>query len=216
MTAEATSSGTTPSDGNNLRMDGQLPDQIMPLPYRPWPEAGYRPLPHVLQGALLGGLAGCTSLLANVIGGLFWTSITGYEMNPLRIIQVFLTVPMGDAALQLNGGSVLALGCVLYLLTGVVYGAIFEFMISYYLPHADVRARFVTFTILAIAVWIINFYGLLIWLQPLFFGGRWIYELIPWWVAALTHLAFGWTLALVNSIDLRGKHCALNSFKSAA
>ncbi len=27
------------------------------------------------------------------------------------------------------------------------------------------------------------------------FGSHWIIELVPWWVAALTHLIFGWTVA---------------------
>ena len=34
-------------------------------------------------------------------------------------------------------------------------------------------------------------------LQPLLFGGNWIVSLIPWWVGALTHLVYGWTMALV-------------------
>jgi hypothetical protein len=56
-------------------------------------------------------------------------------------------------------------------------------------------------TILALAVWAINFYGVMSWLQPLLFGDRWITDLIPWWVAAVTHLAFGWTVALLSSVD---------------
>jgi hypothetical protein len=44
---------------------------------------------------------------------------------------------------------------------------------------------------------VVNFYLLLAPLQPLLLGGRWIAELIPWWVAALTHLIFGWTVALL-------------------
>jgi hypothetical protein len=33
-------------------------------------------------------------------------------------------------------------------------------------------------------------------------GGRWISELVPWWVAGLTHLAFGWTIALVYPLAI--------------
>jgi hypothetical protein len=46
-------------------------------------------------------------------------------------------------------------------------------------------------------VWTLNFYVLLSWLQPWLIGGRWVSELVPWWVAASTHLVFGWTIALV-------------------
>ena len=35
------------------------------------------------------------------------------------------------------------------------------------------------------------------WLQPLLFHGDWIVTMIPPWVAALTHLVFAWTMALV-------------------
>ena len=52
---------------------------------------------------------------------------------------------------------------------------------------------------LAIAVWLVNFYGILSWLQPLLFGGNWIVERIPWWVAAATHLVFGWTMLVALS-----------------
>ncbi len=50
---------------------------------------------------------------------------------------------------------------------------------------------------LSIAVWLVNFYLILAWLQPLLFGGNWIVTEVPAWVAALTHLVFGWTMVLV-------------------
>ncbi len=43
-------------------------------------------------------------------------------------------------------------------------------------------------------MWLVNFYGFLSWLQPLLVGEFYIRE-IPWWVAALTHIAF--TLAVL-------------------
>jgi hypothetical protein len=42
----------------------------------------------------------------------------------------------------------------------------------------------------------VNFYLVLSWLQPLLLGGDWIVVMIPWWVGALTHLAFVWTIFL--------------------
>jgi hypothetical protein len=62
--------------------------------------------------------------------------------------------------------------------------------------------RLVLASLLAILIWVVNFYGVLIWLQPLLFGGRWIIELVPPWVAALTHLVFGWTMALLYPLGL--------------
>jgi hypothetical protein len=105
--------------------------------------------------------------------------------------------------LALNSGALLALGCLLYLGTGMLYGMLFELALSYFLPNAGVRGRLVACSILAILVWIVNFYGLLIWLQPLVLGGRWVVDLVPWWVAAATHLVFGWTMALVYPLGTK-------------
>ena len=51
-----------------------------------------------------------------------------------------------------------------------------------------------------VLVWGVNYYLILVWLQPLLFGGRWITdnELLPWWVALSTHLVFGWTMAVIS------------------
>ena len=185
-------------------LDEQLPDTMIPVPLRPWPEAGYTALPHLKAGIMAGGIAGCTSLLMNIIGSVLWPAISGEDQHPLRIIQVYLTFPLGESALQLNSGVLLALGCLLYLCTGMLYGALFEFLISYLLPRADLRARLVFCSILALCVWAINFYALLAWIQPLLLGGRWIIDLVPWWVGAVTHLVFGWTMALISPLGVRG------------
>lgn len=185
-------------------LDSELPDTMVPLPLSPWPESGYKALPHIKAGAWLGALAGCTSLLTNIIGSILWPPISGLEPHPLRIIQVFLTFPLGESALQLNSGLLLAFGCLLYLVTGILYGMLFQVVISYLLPHSNLRARLMACTILALFVWAINFYAVLAWLQPLLLGGRWILNLIPWWIAAGTHLVFGWTIALLYSVDLSG------------
>ena len=187
----------TPSEG----LSDALPDEMMPLPLGPWPERGYNALSHVKSGALFGAIAGCTSLLTNIIGSVLWPAFSGHEQHPLRIIQVYLTFPLGEHALQLNSGVLLALGCVLYLVTGMLYGMVFEIAISYLLPHSNLPARLMACTLLALCVWAFNFYAVLVWLQPLLLGGRWVIDLVPWWVAAATHLVFGWTIALLSSVD---------------
>ncbi len=179
------------------QLDVELPDKILPLPIGPWPETGYKALPYARSGAFLGAIAGCTSLLANIIGSVMWPTISGHEQHTLRIIQVYLTFPLGESALQLDSGMLLAGGCMLYLTTGMFYGMLFEIVFSYLLPHANSWVRLMACTILALIVWAISFYVVLTWLQPLLFGGRWIIDLIPWWVAATTHLVFGWTIALL-------------------
>ncbi|MGD9636220.1 MAG: hypothetical protein AB7U97_23260, partial [Pirellulales bacterium] len=148
-------------------------------------------------GLFQGALAGCTSLLANVIGSVLSPPSGAAAQHPLHLIQVYLTFPLGAQALGLEGGRLLGLGALLYLATGMLYGMLFVLTLSYFLPKAGLRGRLAACTLLACLVWVTNFYGLLTWLQPALFGGRWIVDLVPWWVAAATHLLFGWTIALL-------------------
>ena len=190
---------------NMERLDEDVVGAMPPcaVPPHPWQPPDYRAEHYIKTGLLLGGLAGCTSLLFNVIGSVLWPAISGNPQHPLRLIQVYLTFPFGEGALQFNSGVLLALGCVVYLATGMLYGMLFEWAISYFIPVAGLLARVVFCSALALLVWAVNFYAILIWLQPLLFGNRWIVELLPWWVAALTHLVFGWTMACIYPLAER-------------
>lgn len=176
--------------------DEQVEDAIE-LPPASWQGFDYKAVAYIQSGLFLGGVAGCVSLLANIIGSLMWPIVSGEMQHPLRLIQIYLTFPFGEHALELEGGFVLALGCLLYLGTGMLYGAIIVLGLSYIIPRAGLYARLIVCSAIALAIWVVNFYFVLSWLQPLLFGGRWIAELVPWWVAALTHLVFGISLALL-------------------
>ena len=166
-------------------------------------EHNYKLRDLVTSGLLMGALAGCTSLLANIIGSVLWPAINGEPQHPLRLIQIYLTFPMGETALTLDSGFALAAGCALYLCTGMLYGVVFELALSAYFPRAKLGARLLMSSGLMLAVWLINFYAILSWLQPLLFGGRWITDLVPWWVAAVTHLIFGWTMAAIYPMHVQ-------------
>lgn len=154
-------------------------------------------------GFMLGGVAAMASLLLNVIG----STIAG--KHPLEIIRVYLTFPLGEQALKLaspqgsvyviDDGMILALGCCLYIGTGMVLGALFHWVISLFALNSAAPVRVLWGTALAVAVWLVNYYLILAWLQPALFGGNWITDtkILPWWVALATHLAFGWTMALM-------------------
>jgi hypothetical protein len=174
----------------------KLEDALPPIPICPL-APGYRFGQFAGVGLWQGALAGCVSLVLNIMGSMLWPTIGGSGQHPLRLIQVYLTFPLGARALELQSGTLLALGCLMYLVAGMLYGMLFVVALSYFLPNAGVRGRLAACSVMAIAVWAVNFYGILSWLQPWLLGGQWITELIPWWVAALTHLAFGWTIALI-------------------
>jgi hypothetical protein len=155
-------------------------------------------------GFVFGGFAAMISLLFNVIG----STIAG--KHSLEIIRVYLTFPLGEKALPLGSGPnksgfviddgiILALGCCLYIGTGMVLGSLFHCIISRFAEHKTTAARLLWGTILGAGVWFVNYYLILSWLQPALFGGKWITDnsLLPWWVALATHLVFGWSMALM-------------------
>jgi hypothetical protein len=181
----------------------QINRELPPLPLQPWTEPGYSAAHYAKVGLLLGAFAGCTSLIVNVIGSVLWPALSDNVQHPLRLIQVYLTLPLGEYALTLSSGLLLALGCLLYLGTGMLYGMLFEWAISFVIPNAGLWVRLAACSVLAIAVWLLNFYGILIWLQPLLWQKSWVIDLIPWWVAAITHLVFGWTMALLYPLGTR-------------
>lgn len=157
-----------------------------------WPPRGYYLLWHVVVGMMLGLIGGAVSLTANVVGAPL------FGLHPLQLIRVYLTFPMGEAALTDAGGKVLTVGCILYLLTGAIYGIVFHLVLSTSFTKSSALRRFLAATILGLVIWVINFYGILLWLQPALLGGDWIVNLVPFWVAALTHLAFAWTVLAIE------------------
>jgi hypothetical protein len=159
-----------------------------------WQATSYYTAYYATTGFLLGGIAAMSSLLVNVVGALT------FGMQPLELIRVYLTFPMGEQALDfnaVNNGLILAIGCCLYVATGMLYGILFQIVLTRFTANSSMAMRFAVVSLLALGVWLVNFYGILSWLQPLLFGGQWIVEEIPWWVAATTHLVFGWTMLLV-------------------
>ena len=164
-----------------------------------WQATGYYTAYYATTGFILGGIAAMSSLLANVVGALL------FGKPLLELIRVYLTFPMGEKALELSdsdGGLTLAIGCCLYIVTGMLYGILFQIVLSRFAANSTFATQFVVVSLLALGVWLVNFYLLLSWLQPLLFGGNWIVEEIPPWVAALTHLVFGWTMAVVYPLGV--------------
>ena len=154
-------------------------------------------------GFVYGGIAAMVSLLFNVIGA----TLAG--KHSLEIIRVYMTFPLGEKALALStaegtgfvidDGMILSLGCCLYIGTGMVLGVLFHWVICRFAEKSSLIVRLLWGTGIAVAVWSVNFYGILSWLQPALFGGNWITngEHMEWWVALATHVVFGWTMAVM-------------------
>jgi hypothetical protein len=165
-----------------------------------WQRQGYYLTYYATTGFFLGMIGAITSLLFNVVG-----AVAFGLGSPLQIIKVYLTFGLGEKALDpsLSSGLVLAIGCCLYIATGMLLGVPFHLILTRFAADASLGKRLVIASLLGIAIWIINYYLLLSWIQPLLFGGNWILTEIPPWVAAATHLVFGWTMAVVYPWGLR-------------
>ena len=118
--SEASSSGCGPRSGGS-RQEIDREEALAG-----WQASGYYAAYYATAGFLLGTFGAMASLLFNVIGA----PIAG--KSPLELIRIYLTFPLGEQALELTGagrsvyavgdGLILAIGCCLYLGTGMLLG----------------------------------------------------------------------------------------------
>jgi hypothetical protein len=158
-----------------------------------WPPHGYYLLWHVAFGLMIGALGALVALAANAAGAPL------FGRRPLELIRVFLTFPMGQRALDAEPGLVLSVGCTLYLLTGALLGVAYHLGMSLWFAGAPPSRRIAVTVAFGLGLWIVSFYMVLSWLQLLLQGDDWIVRLVPWWVAALTHLAFAGTMYVAET-----------------
>ena len=148
---------------------------------------------YATAGFFLGMVGAITSLLFNIVGA------TAVGKDSVELIKTYLPYGLGAQAVEpgFDNGLALAMGCCLYIGTGMLLGIPFHVILTKFASDKGLGGRLAFASALGLAIWIINFYILLSWLQPLMFGGNWIVRDIPWWVAAATHLVFAWTMAVV-------------------
>lgn len=168
-----------------------------------WPPKGFYTEYYATTGFIFGMIGAAMSLLANFVGA----PIAG--KSPMELVRVYLTFPLGEKAQELATGAkdvfvisdsvILAIGCCLYLATGMILGVPFFIALAKLTEGRSTIYRLIVATVLASILYVVNFWGILSWLQPLLFGGNWITDpkILPPWVAWATHLVFGWTLALM-------------------
>ena len=175
-------------------LEAQIAAETKPPPFRP---TGYYTAYYATTGFMLGIFGAMASLLLNVVGSV----LTG--KHPLELIRCYLTFPLGDQAFELppaQNGLMLAIGCCLYLGTGMVLGIPVYLALTRWGAGGALTKKLIIATVVSLLIWLVNFYGILSWLQPAVIDmseDNLIVNRVPWWVAAATHLVFGWTLALV-------------------
>jgi hypothetical protein len=146
-------------------------------------------------GSIAGFLGASACLLCNLVGAL----MLGVE--PVRLLRVYATILEGSRALEPSSGNFFIAAFVVHIATGILFGTIFA------LGARKCRAQRQRYILAGagygISIWLVNFYGILSWLQPLLHGSAFILTEIPIAVAVLTHVSYGLTVALVT-YELQG------------
>ena len=117
-----------------------------------WAKQGYYLTYYATAGSFLGMVAALVSLMFNIIGA----SVAGKD--PLQLIRVYLTFGLGAKALDpaFDNGLALAMGCVLYIATGMLLGIVFHVILTRYASTAGLGGRIAWATAIAVAVWLVN------------------------------------------------------------
>ncbi len=172
----------------------QLEAELATAEVAPFQPHGYYAAYYATTGFMLGIFGAMSSLLFNIVGSVL------VGQYPLELIRVYLTFPLGDRALELDSGLALAIGCCLYLGTGMLLGIPIYLALTKWGANGGFVKRMMIASIAAIIIWVVMYYGVLSWLQPALVRmspENYIIHRVPPWVALLTHLVFGWTMVLV-------------------
>jgi hypothetical protein len=173
------------------KLESELATQETVKPFQPH---GYYAAYYATTGFMLGIFGAMSSLLFNIVGSVL------VGQYPLELIRVYLTFPLGDRALEMDSGLALAIGCCLYLATGMLLGIPVYLALTKWTANGSLAKRVFVSSLVSVVIWLVMYYGFLSWLQPALVDmspENYIVNRVPPWVALLTHLVFGWTMVLV-------------------
>ncbi len=160
----------------------------------PWPPPGFYFTFYVVVGAILGILGSLASFLFNVFGSLV------VNQDPYRILRVYGTVFLGQEALTTDNLNFFMLVAVVHFSVGALAGAVFHVGLNRLFPAASTMRQIGLGVAYGLLMWFVNFYLVLWWLEPALVGQAYVLELMPVWVAALTHIVYGVTLGLLQPL----------------
>ncbi len=166
----------------------------LPGEQRGWPPPGFYMTFYVVAGLTLGTIAAIASFIFNVFGSLI------VAQDPMKILRVYGTFFIGQDALTTDNLNFLMLVLLTHMIVGALGGAVFHVIINRNFADQSRRQKLLYAALFGCAIWLINFYGIISWLQPLLVGQAYILRLMPFWVAALTHIFYGLALGLLQPL----------------
>jgi hypothetical protein len=158
-----------------------------------WPPPGFYLTFYVVAGLLLGILGSLTSFVFHVVGSLM------VNQDPLTFLRVYGTVFLGARALTTDQLDFFMLVAVVHFSIGAAGGAVFHVAVNRWVPDRPLL-QIGLGAAYGLLMWVVNFYGILVWLQPRLVGQAFVLELMPAWVAALTHVIYGVTLGVLQPL----------------
>jgi hypothetical protein len=172
-----------------VELEAQLGDTVSAS----WPPVGFYLTFYIVAGATIGILGSLTSFLFHIIGSLI------VHQDPLLFLRVYGTVFLGARALTTDDLNFFMLVAVVHFSVGASAGAVFHVLVNWLIPERPML-QIALGAAYGLIMWVVNFYIVLSWLQPLLVGRPFVIELMPAWVAALTHLIYGMTLGLLQPL----------------
>ena len=170
-------------------LEARLPSEA-PLP---WPPSGFYLTFYVVAGLMIGILGSLVSFGFHVLGSLV------VNQDPLRVLRVYGTVFLGPRALTTEDLNFFMLVAVVYFSVGAIAGAVFHVLVNLFVPRGAVK-QIALGALYGLLMWMVNFYAVIVWLQPRLVGDAYVLQLMPAWVAALTHLVYGLTLGVLQPL----------------
>lgn len=171
----------------------ELEAQLQEPATRSWPPVGFYLTFYIVAGVTIGILGSVTSFFFNVVGSLL------VKQDPLLFLRVYGTVFLGPKALTTDDLNFFMLVAVVHFSVGASAGAVFQVFVSRFVPDRPLL-QVVLGGVYGLLMWIVNFYLVIAWLQPRLFGQAYVLELMPVWIAALTHLIYGLTLGVLQPL----------------
>jgi hypothetical protein len=158
-----------------------------------WPPIGFYLTFYIVAGTTIGILGSLASFIFHVVGSLI------VNQDPLKFLRVYGTVFLGARALTTEDLNFFMLVAVVHFSIGAIAGAVFHVLVNRFVPERT-GLQIGLGVAYGLLMWIVNFYLVLSWLQPRLVGEAYVLQLMPAWVAALTHVIYGLTLGLLQPL----------------
>jgi len=172
-----------------IELEAQLGDVVTPR----WPPVGFYLTFYIVAGTTIGILGSLASFIFHIVGSV------ALNQDPLRFLRVYGTVFLGAKALTTDDLNFFMLVAVVHFSVGAIAGAVFHVAVNRFVPDRS-GLQIALGVAYGFLMWVVNFYLVLSWLQPRLVGEPFVLQLMPAWIAALTHVIYGATLGLLQPL----------------